>query len=262
MGGLSQEHGDLAKAEVVTRLQQQPLLVLIELLEHSGELVTREQLIARLWPKGIVDFDASLNTAVRKLRLVLNDDPEHPRYIETIPRRGYRFLMQVEPQPQTTPVTEDAPKPPLPSAPPEARDTGRTKRRPYVIGVLAIAALAALAALAAWVWGFSGRQVTPSLVVLPFVDMTTDQKDRALCNGITEELTVRLARLQNVHVVARTSSFAYQGKAEDIRAIGKSLGATHAIEGSVRRDGDALRVTVQLVSSMDGCSSIPSRSTS
>ena len=160
--------------------------------------------------------------------------------------------MQVEPQPQTTPVTEDAPKPPLPSAPPEARDTGRTKRRPYVIGVLAIAALAALAALAAWVWGFSGRQVTPSLVVLPFVDMTTDQKDRALCNGITEELTVRLARLQNVHVVARTSSFAYQGKAEDIRAIGKSLGATHAIEGSVRRDGDALRVTVQLVSSMDG----------
>ena len=68
--------GDLAKAEVVTRLQQQPLLVLIELLEHSGELVTREQLIARLWPKGIVDFDASLNTAVRKLRLVLNDDPD------------------------------------------------------------------------------------------------------------------------------------------------------------------------------------------
>jgi len=243
---LTKSTGDLAKGAVLTRLQQQPLQVLIELVEHTGELVTREQLIARLWPTGIVEFDTSLNTAVRKLRVALNDDPEHPRYIETIPRRGYRFLMPVEPQSQTTAVTEDPPKPSPPSAPPVARDTGRSKRRPYVIGVLVLAALAACA------WWYFGRQVTPSLVVLPFVDMTTEQKDAALCNGITEELIGRLAQLQTVHVVARTSSFAYQGKTQDVRAIGKSLGVTHAIEGSVRREGGLLRVTVQLVSSEDG----------
>src|SRR5215471_7601529 len=84
--------GELSKGPVTTRLQAQPLQMLIELVEHPRELVTRDQLIARIWPKGVVEFDASLNTAVRKLRVALNDDPEHPRYIETIPRRGYRFL--------------------------------------------------------------------------------------------------------------------------------------------------------------------------
>jgi DNA-binding winged helix-turn-helix (wHTH) protein len=89
---VSRDSGDLARGEHSTRLQVQPLLILIELLENPGEVVTRERLIAKLWPKGIVEFDASLNTAVRKLRIALNDDPEKPRYIETIPRRGYRFV--------------------------------------------------------------------------------------------------------------------------------------------------------------------------
>lgn len=245
---LTKSTGDLSKAGVASRLQQQPLQVLIELVDHTGELVTREQLIARLWPKGIVDFDTSLNTAVRKLRLALNDDPDHPRFIETIPRRGYRFLMPVEAHKQTTSAIRDAGEPGPPPAPPTPEPRAKTagRSRAYVAGAFLLTVLAACA------WWYSARPATPSLVVLPFVDMTTEQKDTALCDGITEELIGRLSRLQNVDVVARTSSFAYQGKTQDVRAIGKALGATHVIEGSVRRDGGALRVTVQLVSSADG----------
>ena len=89
--------GELVKDGRKIRLQQLPLLVLEELLAHPGELVTREQLIARLWPKGVVDFDTGLNTAVRKLRVALEDVGEVPRYIETIPRKGYRFLGAIDP---------------------------------------------------------------------------------------------------------------------------------------------------------------------
>jgi DNA-binding winged helix-turn-helix (wHTH) protein len=85
------DSGDLAKDGSRIRLQEQPLQIPEELLRNPGELVTREQLIARLWPKGVVDFDTGLNSAVRKLRIALQDDVETPRYIETVPRKGYRF---------------------------------------------------------------------------------------------------------------------------------------------------------------------------
>src|SRR3954469_15417534 len=88
--------GELARDGRKIRLQQLPLLVLEELLARPGELVTREQLIARLWPKGVVDFDTGLNTAVRKLRVALGDVAEVPRYIETIPRKGYRFIGAID----------------------------------------------------------------------------------------------------------------------------------------------------------------------
>ena len=93
---LDTQSGDLTKGEVTTRLQIQPLQILLALLENPGNLVSREQLIARLWPKGIVEFDTSLNTAVRKLRIALSDDSDHPRFIDTIPRRGYRFIAKIE----------------------------------------------------------------------------------------------------------------------------------------------------------------------
>src|SRR5687767_15721263 len=89
--------GELGKDGRKVRLQQRPLLVLEELLAHPGELVTREQLIARLWPKVVVDFDTGLNSAVRKLRIALGDVAETPRYIETVPRKGYRFIGTIDP---------------------------------------------------------------------------------------------------------------------------------------------------------------------
>ena len=99
--------GELAKDGRKIRLQDQPLQILEELLSQPGELVTREQLIARLWPKGVVDFDTGLNSAVRKLRVALQDEAETPRYIETVPRKGYRFIGAID-----SPATEPAPIPP------------------------------------------------------------------------------------------------------------------------------------------------------
>src|SRR5690349_20363943 len=103
---LGADIGELGKDTRKIWFQQLPLLVLQELLAHAGELVTREQLIARLWPKGVVDFDTGLNTAVRKLRVALEDVGEVPRYIETIPRRGYRFVGEIDPPNEVGTPTE------------------------------------------------------------------------------------------------------------------------------------------------------------
>lgn len=238
---LDTQSGDLAKGEVTSRLQIQPLQVLLALLEDPGNLVTREQLIARLWPKGIVEFDTSLNTAVRKLRIALNDDSENPRYIETIPRRGYRFIAKIDP-PQEVSVPEPPPPPPLP--PP-------TKSRARTI-VLAAVLLFAVLAAGFWFWRADAPVQIPSVVVLPFVDMGTEQKDAVLCLRIPEEIGNRLGQFSNVRVVSRTSAIKYQGQNADVREIGKALGAMYVVEGSVRREANALRITVRLVNAEDG----------
>jgi TolB-like protein/DNA-binding winged helix-turn-helix (wHTH) protein/tetratricopeptide (TPR) repeat protein len=236
---LDTQSGDLAKGEVTTRLQIQPLQVLLALLEDPGNLVTREQLIARLWPKGIVEFDTSLNTAVRKLRIALNDDSDNPRYIETIPRRGYRFIAKLDPPQEVAPPAPVTPAPPPPKS--------RTR---YI--VLAAALLFVIAAAGLWFWRADAPVEIPSVVVLPFVDMGTEQKDAVLCLRIPEEIGNRLGQFSNVRVVSRTSAIGYQGKNADVREIGKKLGAMYVVEGSVRRDVDALRITVRLVNAEDG----------
>src|SRR5215813_12829871 len=107
------DSGDLSKNGSTHRLQDQPLQILEELVRRPGELVTREQLIARLWPTGVVEFDTGLNSAMRKLRIALRDDAETPRYIETLPRKGYRFIATLD--------TGKAPPPAVPTLPADAR---------------------------------------------------------------------------------------------------------------------------------------------
>ena len=126
---LHMDSGELAKDGRKTRLQDQPLQILEELLRQPGELVTREQLIARLWPKGVVDFDTGLNSAVRKLRIALQDEVETPRYIETVPRKGYRFIAAI-----------DAPT----TAPPAAPVVRSRRTYLYVGGSVALLLIAAL----------------------------------------------------------------------------------------------------------------------
>jgi len=241
---LDTQSGELSKGGVTTRLQIQPLQVLLALLENAGNLVTREQLIARLWPKGIVEFDTSLNTAVRKLRIALNDDSEHPSFIETIPRRGYRFIAKIETAPVVVaPPAAPAPAPESPPPPPP-----KFKRR-YLLWPVALMFAVIVAGFFYW---REARVETPSIVVLPFIDMSSEQKDAVLCLGIPDEIGNRLAQVSNVRVVSRTSAVNYQGKNADVREIGKALGAMYVVEGSVRRDQDDLRVSVQLVNAVDG----------
>jgi TolB-like protein/DNA-binding winged helix-turn-helix (wHTH) protein/tetratricopeptide (TPR) repeat protein len=119
---LDPESGDLERGRTRIRLQDQPVQVLLELITHAGSVVSREQLIARLWPKGVVDFDTGLNTVIRKLRGALEDTSETPRYIETLPRRGYRFIGALDPEPETTAGASAA----VPGSTPSGTSPGHT----------------------------------------------------------------------------------------------------------------------------------------
>jgi len=237
---LDKASGDLTKDGITTRLEIRPLLALLELIEHRGEVVTREQLYTRLWPKGVVEFDSSLNTAMRKVRLALKDEHDKPRYIETIQRRGYRFLAQLDPVP-FKPDIEVAPLPgPLPT---------RRVRPWYLIAGLCLAVAIVAATLLYFRQADSGA--TPALAVLPFVAVSGPD-DTALSLGITEELSNRLSQLTSIKVVARTSASQFAGKNAGAREIGLALGVTHLVEGTVGRDKDVIRVSVKLVSADTG----------
>ena len=215
------------------RLQEQPLQILGELLAHPGEVVTREHLIALLWPKRIVDYDNALNAAVRRLRAALGDEAETPRYIETIPRHGYRFIGTVS-------VAEVAA-----SAAPQAR--GSRLKSSWV----AIAATALVAVTGAIVWSVSQREAPQStaqaIAVLPFVDLSAEQDQQYFSDGLTEELISQLAAELPLRVIARTSSFSFKGKNPDIAAVASKLNVSHVLEGSVRKSGDHVRITAQLI---------------
>lgn len=254
-------HVDFASGEIsrnghTQRLQDQPLQILDELSRHPGEVVTREALIARLWPKGVVEFDTGLNTAVRKLRSALGDDADTPRYIETLPRKGYRFI---------APLAPTAPPPP-PADPAVALDGSAHDRRasdrraPIKRLAWGFGSLLAALVLAVIAWHMPGKlfkssatlEEMPTVVVLPLVDMSIQQNEQALCDGLTEELSNWLAHIPTLRVVARTSAFAFKGKNTDVRDIARQLEATHVLEGSLRRSGDQLRITTQLIEASNG----------
>ena len=240
---LTKSTGELSRGDVSIRLEIRPLHALLELIEHRGEVVSREQLYARLWPKGVVDFDSSLNTAMGKVRAALKDNADKPRYIETIPRRGYRFLASVEvdanaPTAVAALTKKDDVTPPV-----------KTRRRAWYIA-LPLCFLAIGAALLYVRQSAPGQ--TPAVAVLPFVVAESDQDGAVLALGITEELSSRLAQLNTVKVVARTSASQFKGKDTGAREIGRILGVTHLVEGSIGRERDAIRVTVKLVSTDTG----------
>ncbi len=260
------DSGEISRDGNTHRLQDQPLQILDELVKHPGEVVSREHLIARLWPTGVVEFDTGLNSAMRKLRIALGDDAETPRYIETMPRKGYRFIGRIE---------EDIPFPPMADIPtlpvqyvPTPFETGAVigrrasdrraplKRLALGFGSILVAVVLAAGRLAPARQILSGRGLSPkslpTIVVLPLVDMSVDQSEQALCDGLTEELSNWLAHIPTLRVVARTSAFAFKGQNIDVRKIAEALGATHVLEGSLRRSGDQLRITVQLIAADTG----------
>lgn len=218
------------------RLQEQPLQILEELLTHPGQVVTREHLIALLWPKRIVDYDSALNAAVRRLRVALRDEAETPRYIETIPRHGYRFIGTV-----STPVAAVE----APFAIPSPRSPSRRMW-------LALAAVGLVAVIGAMVWTLGHERMPPqsaaqAIAVLPFVDLSAQQDQQYFSDGLTEELISRLAADLPLRVIARTSSFALKGEKVDIETVATKLGVSHVLEGSVRKSGDQVRITAQLI---------------
>ena len=209
---LDGDSGELNKGGARLRLQDHPLQLLQALLERPGEVVTREQLIERLWPSGVVDFDTGLNAAVRRLRLALGDDAEHARYIETLPRRGYRFIGTLMPRRGARHVRS-------PFRPP-ACTTGTVD---WLSGAL-------LVVIAPWHCGPLGpgaaahrrRPAEKSIAVLPFVDLSTEPKQAEFADGMAEEILDLLSRIPGLRVIGRTSSFSFRGHETDLRTIGAS----------------------------------------
>ena len=239
---------ELLRDGVRVRLQEQPLQILEELLAHPGQVVAREHLIALLWPKRIVDYDSALNAAVRRLRAALGDEAETPRYIETIPRHGYRFIGTVL-QPQSLGVAAVEAAPAVPRSP-------SSRLRPAWV---AVAALALVAAISAIVWSVrhdastvSAERASPqstvrAIAVLPFVDLSAEGDQQYFSDGLTEELISHLAASLPMRVIARTSSFSFKGENADIASVARKLGVSHVLEGSVRKSGDQIRITAQLI---------------
>jgi TolB-like protein/DNA-binding winged helix-turn-helix (wHTH) protein/tetratricopeptide (TPR) repeat protein len=258
------DSGEISKNGSTHRLQDQPLQILEALVERPGELVTREHLIARLWPTGVVEFDTGLNSAMRKLRIALGDDAETPRYIETLPRKGYRFVGTLERPPETVaPAVHSLPQQYVPTPYETGPVIGRRasdRKAPVRRLTLGIGSLVLAAVLGFVAWRMPGglfemhetAESFPTIVVMPLDDMSMDQNEQALCDGLTEELSNWLAHIPTLRVVARTSAFSFKGKKVDVRTIGKMLGATHVIEGSVRRSANQLRVTIQLIAAETG----------
>jgi TolB-like protein/DNA-binding winged helix-turn-helix (wHTH) protein/Tfp pilus assembly protein PilF len=244
--------GELRKHGVRLKLQDQPFHVLALLLEHAGEVVTREELRQRLWPEEtFVDFDTGLNRAVKKLRDVLADLADQPRYIETIPRRGYRFIGPVNQigQPTGAPFTNEPTPVPLQGNAPHSAETPRSRFR-LVLGFGVVAALGLAAFLTFTTHGRSGNSPLPikSLAVLPLQNLSGDPAQDYFADGMTEELIGELSRIAALKITSRTSVMQYKGeKNKPLPQIARELNVDTVIEGSVLRSGNQVRITAHMI---------------
>lgn len=239
---------ELRKHGTRVRLRGQPFCILSLLLEKPGEPVTREEMRQKLWPVDtFVDFEHSLNSAIKKLRSALGDSPENPRYIETLPRLGYRFIAPVqEVLPDQPPTRESVPRQSEGRAP-------ASSRRTRLLVAVSFALLAVLAA-ATFAWRRFAPRPSPapetmSLAVLPFANLTGDSGQEYFSDGLTEEMISQLGQVNpgRLRVIARTSVMRFKGSAEPLTQIGAELGVQYALEGSVRRESRRVLITAQLV---------------
>src|SRR5262245_59880515 len=233
------QSGELRKQGIRIRLQGQPVEILSMLLARPGELVTREELQKKLWPADtFVDFDRSLNAAMKRLRSALGDSAETPRFIETLARRGYRFLAPVNGQP-VAPV--EAPV----ALPPPGRGFHRHR-------LFLQFALVAMPIIVLGVTLFSRKAADrvehiDSLLVLPLKNLSGDPEQDYFADGMTNALNARLAGVSALRVISQTSSSVYRGTHKPLSQIARELRVNGIVEGSVIRSGDRVRINVQLV---------------
>lgn len=264
--------GEARKFGIRIKLGEQPLRILILLMERRGELVTREELRTYLWSDdSSSDFDHSLNSAVQRLRDKLSDRAERAQWIETVPRRGYRFVGIVDwtksPSagseglvPEAAPARIEAePKPETSTPLPLTGTQGLPWRWRTLLQVGGIAALLCLVAFVSLRrWSDAGQRPAASsgrvmLAVLPFEDLSADSDEDHLSDDLTEETINQLGEVNPDHigVIARTTSMVYKHTSKSIRQIGNELNVDYILESSVRRDAERLRVTAQLIRTRD-----------
>ena len=241
--------GELRKNGMRIRCQEQPLQVLVALLERPGELLTREELRQRVWPEDtFVDFDHALNTAVKKIRAALNDEADSPRYLETVPRRGYRFITPVQTEMMAGRTNEE----------PAVSDVELPEAHRPLINRRMVVLAVVLVALVGGGYYWSNHRARASdnnapsrtmVAVLPFENLTNDPSQEYFSDGMTEETISQLGRLnsQNLGVIARTSAMKYKHSGKSAREIGRELNSDYLLEGSIRREGSRVRVVAQLI---------------
>jgi TolB-like protein/DNA-binding winged helix-turn-helix (wHTH) protein/Tfp pilus assembly protein PilF len=249
--------GELRKHGLRVRLQEQPFQILAMLLEHPGEVVTREELQKKLWPADtFVDFDHGLNKAVSKIREALGDSAESPRFVETVARRGYRFLADVK-------VAEEAPlrSPELATLPHPVSEAGNhrdlagkpefdRRRLPSLVWkISALALLLLVASLAAWKIHSLNRPslAIRSLAVLPLESLSSDASQDYFADGMTDELISDLGQISALRVISRTSVMTYKHARKPLPQIARELNVDAVVEGTVLRSGDQVRITAQLI---------------
>jgi TolB-like protein/DNA-binding winged helix-turn-helix (wHTH) protein/Flp pilus assembly protein TadD len=230
--------GEVRKSGLKLKLTGQPFQVLAMLLERPGEVVTREELQKRLWPDTFVDVDHNLNIAINKIREMLADSAESPRFVETLPRRGYRFIAPVSGTGQ-------------PSAA-EAKPTGRPGLRAGSLEALAVIAMVTVLLglnVGGWRNRIFARYVNPpvqALAVLPLENLSHDPEQEYFADGITVALIADLGRVRRPRVISRQSVMRYKDTRKSLQEIGKELNVDAVLEGTVERSGDRVRVTVRL----------------
>jgi TolB-like protein/DNA-binding winged helix-turn-helix (wHTH) protein len=236
---------ELFRGQAPVKLQLQPFRVLAALLKRPGELVTREELRREVWgDHTAVDFEHGLNFCIKQVRAALGDDAEHPSFVETLPRRGYRFIGSIEGAP------------PLATSAAEGRSASGASEAPRApsprVAWLAFAGVL-IASFTLAVFALRARSVRDPnaaavVFVVPFENMTGDRESDVWCDGLTEEIIAELASAdpRRVHVIARTTAMAYRAARRPLREIAGEVKADYALEGAVRRAGDRFRVTAQL----------------
>jgi TolB-like protein/DNA-binding winged helix-turn-helix (wHTH) protein len=249
--------GELRRDGVLVKLQPQPAKVLVLLVTRPGEIVTRAEVAEQVWgSETFVDFEQGLNFAIRQIRTALGDDAEQPRFLETLPKRGYRFI---------APLDEIADRPSLKvieettgSGGPDRQSLGGNPpplMRSWLLLALACVLAASLLAVAALGWRrFRAHSPTPAMVlaVLPFDDLSSTPEPY-LVEGLTEEMIAQLTRINpdRLKVIARTSAMQYAQTKKSAREIGQELGADYILENSIRHEDGRLRITAQLVRAAD-----------
>jgi TolB-like protein/DNA-binding winged helix-turn-helix (wHTH) protein/tetratricopeptide (TPR) repeat protein len=243
--------GELRKSGVKVKLQDQPLRVLTVLVEHAGQVVTRDELQQRVWPTDVyVTFDQGLNNAIKKVRDALGDSAENPRFVETVARRGYRFIAPISVGPELVGAARIEP--------------GVDRQHRFGASVLpqiawiALTVVSILTPLGYWVWRRAQvRDRPPSegtvLAVLPFDNLSRDPEQEFFSDGLTEEMIAQLGKLnpKRLSVIARGSVARYKGSSLPPNQIGRELHADYLLQGSVRRESGRVRITVQLIQVRD-----------
>ena len=248
--------GELRKAGMRQKLAGQPFQVLQALLERPGEIITREELRQRLWPDNIfVDYELALKKAVNRLREVLGDSADSPHFIETIPRRGYRFIGTIAAPPS---VPSDFAERPIVGAVETAEahvggPKSETRKSRKIVGSVVLAGIATVL-----LWANADRLRTRifaksrsveihSIAVLPLQNLSTDPREEYFSEGITEALTTDLAQISALRVISRTSSEHFKGSRETLPEIARQLNVEAVVEGSVTRSENRVRITAQLI---------------